>query len=276
MAAPLPVSVRVGSQPPAFIVDAAFALSPMGLLATMALARAAPVWLPRGLLTLLDNDRAYRQAPEMMGGAWLHPDDRPAELRAMTQELQSWQRAWHYGRLAAQVHWIGDARHESALADRNDAGLLPRFELCAAALERRLEPLHQGFGGPLDECVRDALALAAALQPDPVFLVAPLQPGARPQVIVMLERMGFRVLQRASCAARSALLGEAALGAMAAADDGVALIQLAAPAVLALPESWDDPDWAGDDTVFAAGDDGLDVWRNACALWQPLGEGQLQ
>lgn len=272
MAAPYPVSVRLGASPPAFIVDAGFALSPMGLLVTMALARTAAVWLPRGLLSLLDNDHLYRRSPELMGGEWLSADTRPSILRAMAEELPAWQRAWHYGKLAARVHWIGDMRHESALADRDEASLLPRFEHCAAALDARFA-LRQGHDlAPLEECARDAVALTAALQPDPVLLLSHSDGrGDTPPLCAMLEDLGFTIRRRSGCGGQSALaFAEPAIVALEASEGHAALVQLAAPAVLTLPESWDDPDWHGDDHNGPDTDTGNDVWRNACALWQPL------
>jgi hypothetical protein len=272
VAAPFPVSVRLGANPPAFIIDAGFALSPMGLLVTMALARSVAVWLPRGLLSLLDNDHLYRRSPDLMGGHWLPPDGRLSILKAMAAELPAWQRAWQYGRLAARVHWIGDMRHESALADRDDASLLPRFEHCAAALDARFA-LRQGHDlAPLEECARDAVALTAALQPDPVFLLSHAEAqGEPPALCAMLEDLGFAIRRRSGCGSRSALaLADPAIVALEASQGHAALVQLAAPAVLTLPESWDDPDWHGDDQGGTEDDTDHDVWRNACALWQPL------
>ncbi len=269
MGTPFPVSVRFGGAPQAFVVDAGFALSPMGLLVTMALARHAAVWLPRGLLTLLDNDSLYRRAPDQMGGAWLPEAGRADRLAAMAMELPAWQRAWHYGKLSARVHWIGDARAESTLADREDSGLLPRFEHCAAALDALMVADGNPPTAPLDECARDAVALAAALQPDPVVLLTPPhEAGGVPPLCALLVALGFGVRRRQGGLASTPPL-EAALVPLEAGGLFAAMLQIVAPGVLTLPDSWDDADWGlGEDTGLAS--ETADVWRNACALWQPL------
>lgn len=244
----------------------------MGLLITMALSRTAAVWLPRGLLSLLDNDHLYRRSPDLMGGNWLPPESRIAILEAMAAELPAWHRAWQYGRLAARVHWIGDMRHESALADRDDASLLPRFEHCAAALDARFARRQGHELAPLEECARDAVALTAALQPDPVFLLSHADGrGETPALCAMLDDLGFSIRRRSGNGSPSALaLADPAIVALEASQGHAALVQLAAPAVLTLPESWDDPDWHDDARDDPADETGGDVWRNACALWQPL------
>ncbi|MES2057898.1 MAG: hypothetical protein V4564_18320 [Pseudomonadota bacterium] len=270
MATSFPVSVRLGGASHAVVVDAGFALSPMGLLVTMALARKTAVWLPRGLLTLLDNDSLYRRAPELMGGGWLPEAGREASLAAMAAELPAWQRAWHYGKLSARVHWIGDARAESTLADREDAGLLPRFEHCAAALDALFAGQGEAPVAPLDECARDAVALAAALQPDPVMLLSLPENGADdlPPLCRLLTTLGFGVRRRPAGPGDMSLL-DVALVPLEAGGCGAALLQIVAPGVLSLPDGWDDAEWGITDGETLA-ENGDDVWRNACALWQPV------
>jgi hypothetical protein len=51
----LPISVKVAQRSVSVVVDASFAFSPLGLLATMRLARVADVWLPRGLRVIVDK-----------------------------------------------------------------------------------------------------------------------------------------------------------------------------------------------------------------------------
>lgn len=260
------MSVNIGQRPSAFVVDAGFALSPMGLLVTMALARHAAVWLPRGLLTLLDNDSLYRRHPSKMGGHWLAPESREATLAAMADKLPHWQRAWHFGKLAASVCWIGDARPESALADRADASLLPRFERCAAALDAMIIASSAIPVSPLDECARDAVALAAALQPDPVFLLTlPETDDGQPPLCSLLAMLGFAVRRRSEKSPWSAML-DAALVPLEAGGSGAAMLRVVAPGVLSLPDSWDDTDW----NLEEAGETSADIWNDACVLWQPL------
>lgn len=269
MGSPLPVSVRIGAQPINLVVDAAFALSPMGLPVTMALARGARAWLPRRMLTLLDNDRLYRRAPAQMGGGWLPGEEREALLAGMADELATWQRAWHYGRLAARVFFVGDAHYESVLAEREDSSLLPRFEHCAAALDARLALDGEAPTAPLEECARDAVALAAALQPEPAWILTLADGERAPAPCKMLAGAGVDVRRAWSpIGAEMSELLDTALAPLTASDGHAAIVQIVAPGALALPDAWDDGDWSIDERLGSSDED--EVWRNACALWRPL------
>jgi hypothetical protein len=266
----LPVSVRFGPRPPGVVIDAAFALSPMGLLVTMALSRSASVWLPRGLYTLLDNDTHYLRRPEEMGGAWLDPQTRTALLAEMARELEPWRRAWQNGRLSSRVHWIGDAQYESVLPDREESGLLPRFEICCAALGARLGDLS-GPVAPLDECARDVVALAAALQPETTYILTPAgPPGGAPPLCGFLSGIGFAVRPSNGRSDWADAAFAPALAPLAASGSGAAVVQVAAPVILALPDGWSEADWAAEDVSDAGEDSVDDLWRHACALWRPL------
>lgn len=267
----LPVSVKFGGSPPSIVVDATFALSPMGLLVTLALSRTAEVWLPRGFYTLLDNDTFYHNRPERMGGSWLDGETRADLLATMAEELEPWRRTWQNGRLSSRVHWIGDAQYESALPNRQDIGLLPRFEICCQGLQRRLEEARVDAAAPLDACARDAIALAAALQPDSNFILTMAGPdGGAPPLCDYLGRLGFpspRPWGGASAMAEAALMP--AMVPLAASGQEAAVVQVVAPVILALPDGWNDGDW--EDEQSANDDEPLeDIWRNACALWRPL------
>jgi hypothetical protein len=267
----LPVSVRFGAHPPGIVVDATFALSPMGLLVTMALSRSANVWLPRGLYTLLDNDAHYRHRPEQMGGLWLPPETRAVFLDEIATELEPWRRAWQNGRLSSRVHWVGDAQYESALPTREESGLLPRFESCCAALDARLGNLS-ALAAPLDECARDVVALSAALQPDITYIITAASEGrGAPPLCDHLERLGFAIRQHASGAPDAADAAfEIALAPLAASGRDAAILQIVAPVILAMPDSWHDNDWSLEDTSDAGAEASDDPWRNACVLWRPL------
>ena len=155
-----PVLVQVGAPPLNVIIDATLALAPLGLLPTMLLARTTCVWLPRSLWSLLDNDALYHKHPERLSG-------RPhATLARMANEMPMWRQAWHYGRLAADVHWMGDARYEGSTAARGDACLLPRFEACRAGLDAISGPIGDDS---LGACATDEVAIGAALQPHTIL-----------------------------------------------------------------------------------------------------------
>jgi hypothetical protein len=273
MGAQLPLSVKVSGRPLSVIVDAAFALSPLGLLTTMRLAQYERVWLPRALWTMLDNDTLYRQSPQRMGGDWLPADRRKELLAGMAAELVPWRRAWHYGRLAAQVHWIGDAQYESCLPDRTDALLLPRFEACCAAFdarraERQIRPLSA-----LDECARDAVALAGALQPEPVvILTLGARDGAEPPLCAFLAAIGITAQPLpASLAPRLCDLGLAeAVLPLAAASEPATALHVLAPGVLSMPEPRAEGDWSLEETDEQGELLRAYAWDGARALWQTV------
>lgn len=267
----LPLSVRLAARA-ALIVDASLALTPAGLLATLALARTAQVWLPRGLYTLLDNDAHYRAHPEAMGGAWLPEPGRRERLAAMAAELDPWRRAWHNGRLSARVHWLGDAQYESLLPDRAEADLLPRFEYCCAALDRRAEGGAEGPDGPIDECARDVAALAATLQPESVRILTLGGEGAAPPPLLeWLESRRISARPGGLPGGVPAVI-EPALAPLAATDTEAAVVEIVAPLAVAVGSAWEEGDW--EDLDAPAGeplrDWTADPWRGAAALWQPL------
>ncbi|WP_322418045.1 hypothetical protein [Mesorhizobium huakuii] len=264
----LALAGRFAAKPPNIVIDAPLALSPMGLLVTVTLSQSARVWLPRGFYTLLDNDEYYRRRPDQMGGGWLAPGTRDAILKELTLELEPWRRAWQNGRLSSRVHWIGDAQYESALPEREETALLPRFEGCCAALETRLGDVA-GTAAPLDECARDVVALSAALQPDSTYILTIAgNDGARPPLCDYLERLAFPTKRHPGPIpgwSGPALWPAAA--PIAASGRNAAIVQVVAPVILALPDGWSETDWALEDP--ADHDDGTpdDPWRNACALW---------
>ena len=124
-----PVLLRVDAPTLNVIIDIHLAPAPLGLLRTMRLARTTRVWLPRSLWSLLDNDAPYHRHPERLSR-------RPqAALARMTEQMPMWRQAWHYGRLAADVHWIGNARCEGSAPERGDPGPFQRFGACRAGLD---------------------------------------------------------------------------------------------------------------------------------------------
>ena len=265
MAAPLPVALRIGERPLTVAVDAAFALSPYGLLSVMALAGTAQVYVPRSLLGVLDNHEAYRRDPAMLAGpAWGFGAQ---ELERLAAELEVWRRAWHFGRLAARVHWIGDLGFESMPADREDSGLPARFEWCAAAFDQEFGDVFD-FSTPIDACARDALALAAAVQPDPVLVITSAGRDGPPLLCRLLA--GRSIVGKEREGPIGGAIGSAlapVASALKAAD--AALVEVLAPGALALPDGWNcEQDWAWDDEAILA----WDLWAGARAIWTGCGD----
>ena len=276
----LPISVKVAQRSVSVVMDASFAFSPLGLLTTMRLARVADVWLPRALRGILDNDALYRSRPGQLGAYWLPPASREEMLGRMVAALTPWQQAWTYGRLSSQVHWIGEARYESAMPDRGDATMLPRFEACSAALDSRLALRQPPSPSALDDCARDSLALACALQPEPVVILAARPHGyEEPAICGYLAGAGIEARRLAHPAAAPLLrdLGLVdALMPVIATEQSAALLHLVAPGALALPDSWSDDDWSLDEMPDQG--EGLRpyVWDGAMVLWHPVEPAPLE
>jgi hypothetical protein len=267
----LPVSVRFGAGPPAVIVDASLALSPAGLLAALALTRTAQVWLPRALYSLLDNDTYYRLNPDAMGGFWLPEEGRRALVGAMADELDPWHRAWQNGRLSALVHWVGYAQSESVLPNRTDGGLLARFETCCASFDRRRGDAPAA--APLEECARDVSALAAALQPDPAFILTLGGAGGGPPPLLDFLAANSIAVRAPAWPALDdiGLVLAPALAPLAASGTDAAIVQVVAPAAVAISAEWGESDWEDYEEASGADPDSAeDPWRGACALWRPL------
>ena len=268
----LPLSVKVAPRTTSVVMEAGFALSDLGLLIAMRLARTTPVWLPRGLRAMLDNEMLYRGQPHLLGGEWLPADRRSAMQERMVAALAPWQRAWSYGRLSSQVHWIGDAQFESALPDRHDTAMLPRFETCCAALDERRAANNAMSLLALDDCARDAVALAGALQPEPVVI---LSSGGddEPPLCAFLASAGINA-HRLPPASASHMLRDEGLGdallPLVRGGQQIAALHVVAPGILSLPESYGEDDWPDggyDETIEALP---AHPWRDAFVLWQPM------
>jgi len=267
----LPISVNVAQRSISVVIDASFAFSPLGLLATMRLARVADVWLPRALRGILDNDALYRSCPTKLGAHWLPRASRIELLERMAGALASWQQAWTYGRLSTRVHWIGEARYESAMPDRGDGTMLPRFETCCAALDTRLAYRQGATPSPLDDCARDTLALACALQPEPVLILAAC-PGQddEPTLCGYLAEADIPARRIPHPVANPSLHGLAdALMPVIATGQSIAVLHLVAPGALTLPDCWGEDEWSLDE--LAGQDDAQpNLWDGALMLWEPV------
>ena len=272
----LPVSVRFGARPPGVVIDATFALSPMGLLVTMVLSRIANVWLPQALRDLLDNDTVYRADSSLLGGDFLPEHQRDAIRSALALELRPWNEAWLNGRLSSRVHWIGDAQPESALPDREEITLRSRCDECGRTLNAILGILPDDPSPPpLELCARDAIALAAALQPDNTYIIcgADRETG-EPLLGGFLGLLRFQVQrQPAAFAGSAASIFAPAMPAILASNKRATVVQVIAPAVVAMRDYTDPMDWCFEELPAPEPGSLDDPWRNACALWQPLGGG---
>jgi hypothetical protein len=152
--------------------------------------------------------------------------------------------------------------------------MLPRFEACCAALEGRLGQYEAQHASVLDDCARDALALACALQPEPtVILAATSGPDDPPSLCSYLEHADIETRRLRDTAAPSLLRDFGLMDALLpviAIEQSAALLHLVAPGALALPDTWSDDDWPLDElSEQGQGQRGY-VWDGAIVLWQPL------
>lgn len=256
---PLPgqFSVKIEHRPLTVAVDASFALSNFGMLAALELTGTANVYLPRSLLGPLDNCQAFLAEPELLAGPVWNAE--PEYLAKLARQLEIWSYAWHFGRLPARFNWLGDLDYESAPAAREDSGLRTRFEACAVALDEALAGGPFDFQTLLDACLRDALALAAAVQPDPAIVLIADTPGVIPAACRALAAAGLACHERPQGA--SHLFRSEFLGATAAIEMAEAVqLEVLAPGVLALPEN-DDPTG-----------EGCEPWAEAQTFWRRLYE----
>lgn len=261
MDAALPLSIRVSSQSAALILDASFALERLGLLASLRLAPLANVYLPRALLGMIDNDTAYHRHPQELGGSGIKPTQR----KRMAEQLSVWHRAWIHGLLGERLHWVGDAHYESRMPGGEPADLLRRFELCAASfdarcLERQL-PIHT----PLHDCMRDTLALAAAMQPATAVVMTPVDEGEPPVLCNVAAEANIEA-QPLDAPVYSPPIRDALLPLSS--GRRYALVHVVAPSALVMPEPVEDSaDWPDDEDVEAIGGG---LWDGATLLWQEL------
>jgi hypothetical protein len=174
-------SSRLAVRPVVCILDARLLLEPLGLLFASRLARHGETWLVRRLWSVLDNDAFYQRWPLELG----------AECTAEhLRSLAKWRAAWLDGELNQRFFWVGDARYESVLPAEIDTSLRDRFDCLLAELDPQ-----QGEGcapalSVLDECARDCLALAAALENDNPLILTACAGNETPPLVSLAERLG--------------------------------------------------------------------------------------
>lgn len=254
-----PISVKFEHRPLTVAVDATFALSHFGMLATLALSGHANVYLPRSLLGPLDNCQAYVAQPELLGGPIWQAE--PGLLERLAAQLETWSYGWHFGRMSGRLNWLGDLDYESAPAAREDTGLRTRFEACAVALDEALAGGPFDFQTLLDTCLRDALALAAAVQPDPAIVLLADTAGVIPAACRAMAAAGLTCHERPN-GTNHLFRPEFASAAAAIELAGGVQLEVLAPSALALPDT-DDPSG-----------DGCEPWDDARVFWRRLYERQ--
>ena len=165
------------------IVDARLALSPLGPLAVARLTSEFAVWLPRELREILRDTRPHSADPgRLVPRVFCAPIRRinaAAEAQAIGEALAQWDRLPENDELASlPLYSLGERADESFTPVTFDRGVRQRCEQLQAGLDlvMRGSAYDLPRGGTVAACVRDAVALCAALQPCGAFILTRLEP----------------------------------------------------------------------------------------------------
>jgi hypothetical protein len=186
------------------VVDARLALSQYGQLCVARLARQFQVWLPQELHQILRNPRAYLDDPGRLVerpycGA-LRNLDNDGEAELVGRELSQWDRRPQEDDLAAlPLYHLGDRADECLLPDEIDRRLRERCEQLQRGLHRAMN--QSGYDLPRGEvaaaCIRDAVALSAALEQYGAILLTRLESDEQgaPALCDYLDAWGVPILE---------------------------------------------------------------------------------
>jgi hypothetical protein len=167
------------------VVDARLALSRHGQVAIARLARGFPVWIPRQLQRLLRDTGRYLEdrstVSRLVPRAYcqsLRQLDMASEIDAIGRELSQWDRLPEEDALASlPLHYVGDRADECALSSDVDRQLRERCEQLQRGLYQAMT--RSGYDLPrgeiVSECIADAVALCAALEPYGAFILTRLE-----------------------------------------------------------------------------------------------------
>jgi hypothetical protein len=164
------------------IVDARLVLSGLGPLAVARLTREFAVWLPRELREILRDARSRTADPGRLVPrvfcAPIRRIDTAAETQAISEALAQWDHLPENDELASlPLYYLGERADESFTPAAMDRGLRQRCEQLQAGLDlvMRGSAYDLPRGGAVAACVRDAVALCAALQPYGAFILTRLE-----------------------------------------------------------------------------------------------------
>lgn len=192
------LSIAVETRRRACVLDSTLALSPYGLALAQRLSREVTLCVGRELWELLDNSADLLSRASLVAGGAPATGDH-ATLSSLEEAVRQWDVARAEKDLGGlHLFWIGDATGTSLLPPEIDAGIVPRFELLARALDARAgkergDGARQGF----EACLRDEIALTVALAPLHAFLLTLCDPPAEhespvePALCATLRRWGI-------------------------------------------------------------------------------------
>ena len=281
-----PMTVKLRGEAMSCVVDVQLTLSQLGLLFATRLAREMDVWLVRSLWAILDNTRYYLAKPDLLLPAGA-PQGGRKQARGLVDVLRQWQSARLETHLAGlHLYWAGSARFDSLLPPDVDDELLERFELLSQELEQLWDdPACEPLGyNPLQECCRDAVALAAALiRYRPIVFTrcaAGADPAAgEPRICAYLRECGIDVQPLdPACRMRPfeqylrPLFARNGIFELQWAGLDLAALHLVAPGAFVVAASEQESDPPSYPHVIQARNSVRDTphWRGARAFWYPL------
>ena len=288
---PSSFSVAVDTKRRACVLDTHLALSPYGLLLAQRLSSELDLWLVRELWQILDNTQYYLSEPDQLrpatsGAAAVAAPPTLADRHTLRDTLTQWEVARTETDLAGlKIHWIGDALSESMLPARVDAHLVARFETLARSLDRRVPRPSDDRAAVLVDCIRDAVALTAALMPYRGFILTSRtgSDGAgldEPELCDHLKRWGLRCSRLGTGAASQLetdlmlpMFARAGVAELMWAGLRLAAVHVLAPKAVMVPRPGSHHDSLDDDLEPSPDDaaDGVDWWEGAVSFWYPLG-----
>ena len=289
MSLPASFSVAVDTKRRACVLDTYLALSPYGLLLAQRLSSELDLWLVRELWQILDNTQYYLTEPDRLRPAAAGesaPLGPAGDTESLRDTLTQWEMARTETDLAGlRIHWIGDALSESLLPARVDPHLVSRFETLARSLDKRVERPSSDQASVLVDCVRDAVALTAALMPYRAFILTAHTTGNgstadEPFLCSHLRQWGLRCYPL-GVSARIQLEKEFILPMFARAGVAelmwaglkLAAVHVLAPKAVMVPRGTDHTDTLSEGVESTDQGDApeTDWWNGAVSFWYSLG-----
>ena len=188
----------------ACVVDARLVFSRLGLLTVTRLASEFAVWLPSEVKQLLRDTRAFRaEAERLVPRAYCAAGrglDSSAQARELHDELAEWERLPEDPDLAGvPMYFLGDRADETCTPPGLDRGTRERAEQLAEGLEALVASAAYDLprGSLVSACVRDTVALCAALQPSRPFIFTRLEDDGQgpPAICDYLDAWGIRAAE---------------------------------------------------------------------------------
>ena len=253
------------------VVDARLALSRHGQLSVTRLARDFAVWLPQELHRVLSDTRTFLEDTSQLTPspycASLRRLDMKVEADQVGEELSQWDRLPYEDDLAAlPLYYLGERADECFTPPGTDRRLRDRYEQLQRGVHLAMRKSEYDLprGRVVANCIADAVALCAALEPYGGFILTRLESDSKrcPALCDYLDAWGVPTTQvedDAEEAVRwlSKALARSGLGPIGWAGVALAAVHVIVPGF---------PVLGGADRGFD--DDGVArLWERASVFW---------